>query len=158
MAERRNALTPLWRRLWYPTGVGRLVRYGCVGAGGVVVNMGVLWVLRQWDLLGPLRAPTVAIECAIVHNFLWNELWVFRDRTQHTARLWHRLGRLLHFHGICALGATLHLGIVWLVALRWQWPYMWTNLLAIAVVAVWNYGVNTTWTWTGGTRKQRLSS
>lgn len=85
-AGRGAALAHLWHHLWRPTGMGRLVRYGVVGAGGVVVNLGVLWVLRHWDILGPLRAPIVSIECAIVHNFLWNELWVFRDRAQHAAR------------------------------------------------------------------------
>lgn len=142
----RNSRAPLWHLVRRPIGVA--LCYGIVGANGVVVNLGVLWALRSWDILNTFSAPVAAIECAIIHNFLGNELWVFRDRAQRAPQLWQRLGRLLCFHSICAMGAAPHLSIVWFFVLQQHWPYMWTNLLAIAVVTVWNYGLNTSRTWT----------
>lgn len=146
----RDSRTLLLRLVRRPTRVGRLVCYGVVGANGVVIHLGVLWALRLWDILGTFSAPVVAMECAILHNFLGNELWVFRDRAQRAPRFGQRLRRLLCFHSICAMGAALHLGIVWLFTVHQQWPYMGTNLLAIAVVSVWNYGLNTSRAWTRG--------
>jgi len=133
--------------LWEPAGFGRFVRYCLVGASGVVVNLGVLWFLRSDDTLGKLRAPAVAIESAVVSNFLWNELWTFRDRRL-SRRVRDRLWRFLGFNVICAIGAAIHLVIVWALAVRGHWYYLPTNLLAVGIVTLWNYGLNTTWTWT----------
>jgi dolichol-phosphate mannosyltransferase len=141
-------LQQLWRLACRPTGFGRFLRYCLIGASGVGVNLGVLWALREADVLGKLRAPAVAIECAILSNFLWNELWTFRDRAREARGWGQRAQRLASFNLICAAGAALHLSLVWALALRLGWPYMATNVLAIMVVTVWNYGLNTTWTWT----------
>lgn len=151
-------LEQLWRLAWAPSGLGRFVRYCLVGTSGVVVNLGVLWLLRATGLLGKLQAPAVAIECAILNNFLWNELWTFSDRSRVAPRLRDRVSRVIHFNLVCGAGAALHLALVWLLAIRWSWSYMATNVLAIGVVTLWNYGLNTSWTWTrlvqgaGGTR------
>lgn len=144
----RDYLLQLWALARQPTGLGRFLRYCLIGGSGVVVNLGALWLLRHDNWLGKLRAPAVAIELAILNNFLWNEIWTFRDRAQ-LAPQWHaRLGRLLRFNLICAIGAGLHLGLVWALAINGPWPYMATNVLAIAIVTVWNYGLNMAWTWT----------
>ena len=114
----------------------------------MLIQLSVLWWLRSFEGLGKLRAPAVAFECAIVNNFLWNELWTFRDRTHLSRRLRDRFQRFASFNVVCGVGAALQLGMVWLLAIRLRWPYLFTNLLAIGVVTLWNYGLNTTWTWT----------
>jgi len=144
----RDYLTQLAQLAWAPTGLGRFVRYCLIGMSGVVVNMGVLWALKSFGLLGTLRAGAVAVECAIVNNFLWNEIWTFRDRSLVRPRLTDRLWRFGHFNIICGLGAVWHLGILWALAIQLQWHYLAANLLAIGLVTCWNYGFNTTWTWT----------
>lgn len=67
----------------------------------------------------------------------WNEWWTFRDRAQ-----------LFNFHLVCGAGAAMDLGIVWLPHFKLGWYYMAANFFAIAVVTLWNYGLNLTWTWT----------
>lgn len=141
-------LQQLWKLALRRDGFGRFLRYCLIGLSGVAVNLGVLWALREQGGFGKLRAPAAAIECAILNNFLWNELWTFRDRARMAPRGWQRLQRLVSFNLICAAGAVMHLGLVWCFALKQGWPYMTTNVLAIGVVTIWNYGLNTTWTWT----------
>ncbi len=136
--------------LWEPAGFGRFMRYCLVGGSGVVVNMGVLWWLKGSGALGTLRAGTVAIELSILNNFLWNELWTFRDRSHARPGVRDRLVRLVQFHLVCGIGAVWQLGILWGLAIQWQWHYLLANLMAIVVVTLWNYGLNTTWTWTRG--------
>lgn len=134
--------------VWEPEGFGRFVRYCLVGGSGVAVNMGILWWLKSSGALGTLRAGTVAIEASILNNFLWNELWTFRDRSREHPGLRDRLVRLAQFHLVCGVGAVWQLGLLWGLAVHWQWHYLMANLIAIVMVTLWNYGLNTTWTWT----------
>jgi len=133
---------------WEPAGFGRFVRYCLVGGSGVIVNMGMLWWLHGIKSLGTLRAGAVAIECAMVNNFLWNELWTFRDRSLLQPGLRDRLRRFINFNVVCGIGALTNLGLLWLFAIRLRWPYLPVNLFAIGAVTFWNYGLNTTRTWT----------
>jgi len=144
----QDYLLQLWRLIWVPTGFGRFVRYCLVGSSGVVIQLAVLWWLRHNELLGKLRAPAVAVECAIINNFLWNELWTFCDRTQGARRLRDRLRRFASFNLICSVGAVMQLGIIWALAIQRHWNYFTSNLLAIVLITFWNYGLNTTRTWT----------
>ena len=144
----RDYLLQLWHLAWAPTGFGRFARFCLVGTSGVVVNMGLMWWLRGSGLLETLRAGSVAVECAILNNFLWNELWTFKDRSRFAPRLSSRLWRLAHFNLICGVGALFHLAILWTLAIRLGWNDLFANAIAIILVTFWNYGLNTTWTWT----------
>lgn len=144
----RDYLQQLWHLVWAPNGLGRFVRFCLVGSTGVVVNMGVFWWLRGSGLLDTLWAGAAAVESAILNNFLWNEIWTFRDRSALRPQLRDRLSRLVHFNLICGVGAAFHVAILWWLATKLDWNYLLANLLALAVVTLWNYGLNTTWTWT----------
>jgi dolichol-phosphate mannosyltransferase len=89
-SQAKNA--PLFEQIFK----SRFVRFGIVGGTGVVVNYGcyVLFhdVLGMYDLLGLV----LAIEFSIINNFIWNERWTFRDRSQKGAALYVR--RFLAFN------------------------------------------------------------
>ena len=38
--------------------------------------------------------------------------------------------------------------VAWLLAVKLGWNYLAANAIAIGLVTFWNYGLNTTWTWT----------
>src|SRR6266567_3503682 len=89
--------------------VKRFVRFGLVGASGVVVDMGVLFLLADarmlgWDLS---ISKALAAETAIVNNFIWNDLWTFRDLAA-GGRGWSAVAaRLGKFNLICLVGVVL---------------------------------------------------
>ncbi|MEL6188162.1 MAG: GtrA family protein [Myxococcota bacterium] len=72
----------------------RALRFGAVGLSGVFVNLAcvqALVVVLGWPRLVGLPA---AIEVSILTNFLLNDAWTFRDRTEGAAAgFWARLGR-----------------------------------------------------------------
>jgi dolichol-phosphate mannosyltransferase len=144
----RDYVVQLWHLIWTPHGLGRFLRYCLVGSSGVGVNMGLLWLLREWERLAVMPAAVVAVEGAILNNFLWNELWTFQDRSRLRPRLRHRLNRFAHFNVICGAGAGIHLAVFWLLTAPGRWHYLLANLVAIGIVTVWNYGLNLSWTWT----------
>lgn len=70
----------------------RFVRFNIVGAGGLVLQLALLYGLVRAGV--PLVAATlIACEAAILHNFLWHDRWTWADRQTGSA-----LGRLLRFH------------------------------------------------------------
>lgn len=121
----------------------RLIKFGIVGASGVVVNMGCLYVLKEFAGIPYFVASVIAIELSILSNFTINLLWTWRDRSEE-GTLWTKLVR---YH--VGAGATAFLGnYLILVALTELvgMHYMVSNLIGIAVGTLANYVINDLWT------------
>jgi putative flippase GtrA len=82
------------------------LRFGVVGAGGAAVNMLVLLVLVVVVHVPLLVASPVAVELAVVHNYLVNNCWTFGRRQVSMARF----GKF----SLSALSALLlNVAVVW---------------------------------------------
>ncbi|EQD39636.1 dolichol-phosphate mannosyltransferase, partial [mine drainage metagenome] len=77
----------------------RILKFALVGASGIAVNEGFLYL--DHHILGILLAfsALVAIELSIVSNFVLNNLWTFSDRRGET-RLQVYQVQYSRFHGI----------------------------------------------------------
>jgi putative flippase GtrA len=58
----------------------RFLRFSIAGATGFVVQIAVVALLANWAGMNYLAATAIAVEAAIVINFLWHERWTWRDR------------------------------------------------------------------------------
>ncbi len=85
----------------------RFLKFCVVGASGVLVNLGALWLLTQADVRASY-ASAWAIEISILSNFAINERWTFADRSQGSL-----LGRAVRFQLVSLVGGILQ----WLVFL-----------------------------------------
>jgi dolichol-phosphate mannosyltransferase len=127
----------------------RYIRFGIVGASGVVVDMVILFLLADPKMLGMnlSLSKALAAEIAIVNNFIWNEFWTFGDISATQSHLRSRLGRFAKFNLICLAGigfSILLLNVqVQLVAMN---VYL-SNLIAIIIVSFWNFGLNLKFGW-----------
>jgi putative flippase GtrA len=115
----------------------RWLRFNAVGAIGIAVQTAALAVFKS--VLGvPLMAATaIAVETAVLHNFVWHERWTWKDRTGS-----HRgaVGRLLRFNlsnGLISIAVNLLFMRV--LAGRFHLPYMAANFIGIAAGSVANY-------------------
>ena len=121
----------------------RVARFALVGATGVGVNSGVLWLLKEGAGFPLAAAGALAIETALWNNFLLNDAWTFHKERQR--RPWWT--RALAFQVTSATAAVLNLGLLLLLV---AWPglnYLVANLIAIGAAASVNYGLNSLWTW-----------
>ena len=119
--------------------VRRWLRFNTVGGLGVIVQLSVLAIARDGAGLHYLAATAIAVEAAILHNFLWHERWTWADRTN-GGRLAGRLSRLLRFHlsnGVFPLTANIALMRVFAGWLRLH--YLPANVLAIAACSAANF-------------------
>lgn len=87
------------------------VKFGIVGAIGVLVNFLVYWILTSALGVNHLLAGTIATELAIINNFILNDLWTYRQRRE-GARL---TVRILNFHWSRILGLLVTLGCLYLM-------------------------------------------
>ncbi len=137
-------------RLTTPSAL-RFLRFAAVGLTGVIVDMGVLFLLSDPRSLGfgLTRSKAVAAELAIVNNFLWNDAWTFRDLVgkRRGARLKFR--RFLKFNLICGVGLVLNVALLNLEFNLLHVNRYLANLLAIVVVVAWNYWLNLKMSWRG---------
>lgn len=68
------------RQSWRVTGL-RWLRFNLVGGIGIAVQLLLLVVLKTVLGLDYLVATALAVEGAVVHNFLWHERFTWPDRS-----------------------------------------------------------------------------
>jgi putative flippase GtrA len=71
----------------WPTTLERWLKFQAVGGLGMVVQLLVLAGLKSGFELNYLLATAVAVEVAVLHNFLWHERFTWRDRCAGERRL-----------------------------------------------------------------------
>jgi len=114
----------------------RFWRFNAVGVLGFVVQLGVLALLVRGGA-HYLAATAIAVEAAILHNFLWHERWTWRDRPGGGRA---RLGRLARFHAVNG-GVSLagNLLLMPLLVGAWALPVLAANGIAVLACAVVNF-------------------
>lgn len=115
--------------------MSRAARFACVGAAGFAVQLLALSGLAAAGL-PYLLATALAVETAVLHNFLWHERWTWADRPASS----DRLVRLLQFNGTTAIISMAgNLGLMWLLVGRLHLPLPTANLLAVLTVGLLNF-------------------
>lgn len=129
--------------------LGRFCRFALVGLSGVVVDMVILYLLHSYLGWGLTRSKLVAAELAIFNNFIWNDAWTFADVTLRQRGWAARCKRWLKFNLICLSGLGLNIMLLngfYNLIFNQQWPYL-ANLIAIALVTLWNFWLNLKLSW-----------
>jgi dolichol-phosphate mannosyltransferase len=119
----------------------RFLRFALVGASGVAINMGALWLLTTSVGLPVPVASVIAIELSILSNFTLNDLWTWRgvDKKRYPVRAGQ-------YHASVAVTAVLN----WLILVGLHSGlgvhYLVANLAGIAVGTLLNFFINDAWT------------
>lgn len=120
-----------------------LIKFGIVGGSGVLVNMGLLFILTRFLSVRLEIASAIAIEVSIVSNFLLNNLWTFKKRDTHVP-FWTRL---LRYHLVTGLAGVVNYLVLLLLVKTFGWHDMLSNLIGILIGTFINYSLNSLWTW-----------
>jgi dolichol-phosphate mannosyltransferase len=89
----------------------------------------------------------MASELAIINNFLWNDFWTFGDIARRQPGKRQRLKRLIKFNIICLAGLILNVLLLNLFFNVFGINRYVANLIAIAIVTVWNFWFNLKLSW-----------
>ena len=129
--------------------INRFVRFAIVGLSGVVIDMGLLFLLSDPSTLGwgLTRSKLIASEMAIINNFLWNDAWTFGDLSSHQRGLGQRLRRFGKFQAVCLVGVVLNTVLLNLQFNVFGINRYVANGIAIGCVTAWNFWLNLKLSW-----------
>jgi dolichol-phosphate mannosyltransferase len=129
--------------------VNRFIRFAAVGFSGVIVDMGLLFLLSDPTMLGwgLTRSKLIAAEMAILNNFTWNDRWTFRDLSAQQHGVRQRLRRLGKFQLICLAGVAINTILLNLQFNLLGMNRYLANAVAIAAVTGWNFWLNLKISW-----------
>lgn len=126
----------------------RFLLFAAVGALGIAAHLVVLRLCLSPAGLDFTTAQAVATGCAIVGNFVLNNLFTFRDRR---LRGWGFLRGLATFAAICSVGAVGNIGVAaFLFGPRVHSAWWLAGMAGAVMSLVWNYAVSSVITWRKG--------
>ncbi len=123
---------------------GRWVRFNVVGWIGALVQLVVLSLLMKILRLDYLLSTSLAVEAAVLHNFVWHERWTWaRSGAPGCSALLGRLGRFHLANGLTSITGNLLLMSV-LVG-QAQLPAVPANFCAILICSALNFLLSHFW-------------
>ncbi len=121
----------------------KFLKFGVVGFSGVFVDFGVTWLCREKLRLNQYVANSIGFLCAVVSNYILNRIWTFQSQDPAVATQFSK------FLLASLVGLALNNGIIYLLNERLKINFYVAKLVATAVVTVWNFWANYTFTFTG---------
>jgi putative flippase GtrA len=122
---------------WRTTGM-RWLKFNAVGGIGIAVQLLVLTALKTGLHLNYLLATALAVEVAVVHNFLWHERFTWADRARDSGFV-----RFLKFNlttGLCSIAGNVLL--MQLLVGGMAVPLLVANGIAIVVCSLFNFAMS----------------
>ena len=126
----------------------RWLKFNLVGGIGIVVQIVSLFLLKSIFYFHYLAATALAVEAAVVHNFIWHEQFTWADRVQGSWR--ESLPRLLRFN-LCngAVSIVGNLALMKIMVGCGHMNYLVANGIAIALCSVVNFVVSDSYVFEG---------
>tara|TARA_B100001027_G_scaffold79091_1_gene54090 strand:+ start:2443 stop:3570 length:1128 start_codon:yes stop_codon:yes gene_type:complete len=119
------------------------MKYSLVGVSGVFVNLGLYLFLTRYYEISEVVAPLIAIESALISNFILNNFWTFGKRITHSRiRV-----KFIKFHLVSGLSALINYSVFLTLFLVFGLFDILANLIGIGLAAIVNYLINSNWTW-----------
>ena len=123
----------------------RLIKFSIVGVIGAGINTGFLWFLTDFVGLFYLVSSAVAIEIAIIIQFLMNDRWTFKERKTTLARQF--IKRILKSNLWRSGGLVVNIGILYLFTEYMGVYYLLSNIFGIICAFLLNYILESRLTW-----------
>ncbi len=131
---------PGWRR-------GRLgsrwLKFNAVGALGIPVQLAAFFAFKTIFHLGYMLSTALAVETAVLHNFLWHERYTWADRVHPGQKPVRRLVRFNLTTGAVSIGGNLAImrALVGMAGVN----DMIANGISIALCSLVNFLVSDAW-------------
>ncbi len=114
----------------------QFVKFCVVGAGGMVVDFGITWLLKEKMHLNKYIANSTGFSIAVVNNFLWNKYWTFHDSSEEVGV------QFVIFLGIAVTGLLINNVVIYMLINRWRMNFYLAKLCATLIVVGWNFSAN----------------
>lgn len=119
----------------------KFLKFGIVGASGMVVHFGVLYLLRDVVHINQFVANTIGFIVAATTNYILNRIWTFNSHDKQVGI------EYLKFFVISLIGLGINNGTLWLGGRLlpswnedWRFYILW--VFAVGVTMLWNFFAN----------------
>ena len=116
----------------------KFVKFGIVGASGMLVHGGVLYLLRDVAHINTFIANTAGFITAATTNYLLNRIWTFRSKERQVGVEYLKF-ILVSVVGLGINNATLWAGGRLLPAWNDDWRFYILWVVAVGVTTLWNF-------------------
>jgi putative flippase GtrA len=128
-----KAMRENWRTM-----AARWLKFNAVGGIGIAVQLVVLASLKTGLHLDYLLATALAVEAAVVHNFLWHERFTWADRS--TGRGFTRFLKFNLTTGLFSIAGNILL--MKLLAGFLAVQFLLANGIAITICSIFNFAMS----------------
>jgi len=116
-------------------GITKFVKYGLVGVLGLVVDMGVFYLMNKELGINYAVSNITSSSLAVIHNFILNSYFTFKVTDD-------KLKRFLSFYLIALVGMAISTGLLALFIDGFKMDTMISKLIAVFIVAIIQYFFN----------------
>ena len=116
-----------------------IVKFIVVGGAGAFLNTTVLYVLYRWLHMPLVAASALAVELAVMNNFLLHDRWTFGAHSRSIARF-------AKFNASSLGGLVVNVLAVWLLT-HIEVHFLVANVAGIAAAFAVNFALSATWVW-----------
>jgi putative flippase GtrA len=118
--------------------ITKFIKFGIVGASGMLVHFSVLYLFKEVVGLNPFVANTIGFVTAATTNYILNRIWTFRSREKQVAV------EYLKFILVSVIGLGVNNGTMWITGKLlpdwfddWRFYLIW--VFAVGVTTLWNF-------------------
>jgi putative flippase GtrA len=114
----------------------KFLKFGVVGFSGVFVDFGFTALAKEVLKIQKYVSNGIGFTIAATTNYLLNRWWTFQSHNPEVAV------EYLKFIGISLIGLGINTAILWALVSKFKLNFYISKLGAIAVVTIWNFGMN----------------
>jgi putative flippase GtrA len=118
----------------------KFIKFGIVGFSGVFIDFGITYLLREKVKIQQFVANAIGFCCAATSNYFLNRVWTYHSQNPQVAI------EFGNFFLISLMGLGINTLILWFLVKKMDWNFYFSKLLAVGVVTIWNFVINTLYT------------
>lgn len=122
----------------------RFIRFSIVGLSGVIVNLGLLYLLVQYGHLDKYLAWFIAVMISIFSNYVLNSIFTYPDRRAKTGKALAKRAAYYYIVSLVMVGLNF---LIYGLALEWGFGYMESATFGILLSTLVNFAMASELIW-----------
>lgn len=118
----------------------KFLKFGVVGFSGVFVDFGFTYLCKEVFKIQKYVSNAIGFTMAATSNYFLNRIWTFES---HNPEVFTEYSKFLI---ISLFGLLINTLILWILVNKFKKNFYISKLFAIAIVTVWNFFANITFT------------
>ena len=114
----------------------KFVKFGLVGASGVLVDFGVTYLLKEKAMIHQYVANAIGFTTAATTNYIFNRVYTFHSQNPHVLQEYGK------FIAVSMIGLGINSFVIWFLVSKFKWNFYFSKIFAIGAATIWNFFAN----------------